>query len=85
LKELAEEEGFADEWMLVERFAAPSLPAVFKPDRSGIGARPRPTFPAAPARLVTALPDEVFAADDSLGWTYSSGAPPKRRRSNERR
>ena len=32
LKELAEEEGFADEWALVERFAAPSLPAVFKPD-----------------------------------------------------
>ena len=32
LKELAEEEGLPDEWALVERFAAPSLPAVFKPD-----------------------------------------------------
>jgi hypothetical protein len=32
LKELAEDEGFADEWALVERFAAPILPAVFKPD-----------------------------------------------------
>ena len=32
LKELAEEEGLRDEWELVERFAAPGLPAVFKPD-----------------------------------------------------
>ncbi|WMT75398.1 hypothetical protein [Bradyrhizobium sp. Ash2021] len=32
LRELAQEEGIADEWALAERFAAPGLPGVFKPD-----------------------------------------------------
>jgi hypothetical protein len=70
LKELAEEEGFADEWALVERFAAPSLPAVFKPDDPVLALELDPHFQARLRALVTALPEDIFASDDSLGWTY---------------
>ena len=70
LKELSEEEGFADEWALVERFAAPSLPAVFKPDDPVLNLALDPHFQNRLRALVTALPEEVFTADDSLGWTY---------------
>jgi hypothetical protein len=70
LKELAEEEGFTDEWALVERFAAPGLPAVFKPDDPVLKLELDPHLQARLRALVSALPEEVFTADDSLGWTY---------------
>jgi hypothetical protein len=70
LQELAEEEGLPDEWSLVEQFAAPSLPAVFKPDDPVLQLTLDPHFQIRLRALVTELPDEVFAADDSLGWTY---------------
>jgi hypothetical protein len=70
LKELAEEEGLPDEWALVERFAAPSLPAVFKPDDPVLQLTLDPHFQLRLRALVAGLPDEVFAADNSLGWTY---------------
>jgi hypothetical protein len=69
LKDLAEEEGFADEWALVERFAAPTLPAVFKPDDPVLELTLDPHFQLRLRALVTALPEDVFVADDSLGWT----------------
>ncbi len=70
LKELAEEQGFGDEWALVERFAAPSLPGVFKPDDPVLALEIDPHFQMRLRRLVTELPEEAFAADDLLGWTY---------------
>jgi hypothetical protein len=70
LRELAEEEGLADEWELVERFAAPTLPAVFKPDDPVLDLELDPHFRLRLRRLVTDLPAEVFIEDDSLGWTY---------------
>ena len=70
LKELAEEQGFGDEWGLVESFAAPTLPGVFKPDDPVLALEIDPHFQMRLRRLVTELPEEVFAADNSLGWTY---------------
>jgi hypothetical protein len=70
LKELAEEEGFADEWEWVERLSAPRLPAVFRPDDPALELKLDPHFQLRLRRLVTELPEEVFTADDSLGWTY---------------
>jgi hypothetical protein len=84
LKELAEEEGFADEWALVERFAAPSLPAVFKPDDPVLALELDPHFQAGMRRLVTELPEEVFDADDSLGWTYQFWRAVEKKEVNER-
>jgi hypothetical protein len=84
VKELAEEEGFADEWDLVERFAAPTLPAVLKPDDPVLELEPDPHFQLRLRKLVTQLPDEVFAADDSLGWTYQFWRAREKQEINER-
>ena len=64
LAELAREEGFADEWALVERFAAPSLPGVFKPDDPVLALELDPYFQRRLRDLVAALPEGVFSADD---------------------
>lgn len=83
LAELAREEGFADEWALVERFAAPSLPGVFKPDDPVLGLELDPHFQRRLRELVTALPQEIFAADDSLGWTYQFWRAAEKQKVNE--
>src|SRR5271166_2638725 len=84
LKELAEEEGFADEWELVERFAAPTLPAVFKPDDPVLELELDPHFQLRLRKLVTDLPEEVFAADHSLGWTYQFWRAAEKKAVNDR-
>src|SRR5579884_2280423 len=83
LKELAEEEGFADEWALVERFAAPNLPGVFKPDDPVLALELDPHFQAGLRALVTELSEDVFAADDSLGWTYQFWRADEKKRVND--
>jgi 8-oxo-dGTP pyrophosphatase MutT (NUDIX family) len=70
LPDLAREEGLSDPWALVERFAAPSLPAVFKPNDPVLAMTLDPALAKRLRDLVAALPCEVFTADDSLGWTY---------------
>jgi hypothetical protein len=70
LADLAQEAGEADPWALVERFAAPSLPAVFKPDDPVLAMTLDPALAKRLRDLVAGLPVEVFTADDSLGWTY---------------
>ena len=54
----------------MERFAAPSLPAVFKPEDPMLALELDPHYQARLRGLVTALPEDVFAADDAPGWTY---------------
>ncbi|MFZ6761721.1 BREX-1 system adenine-specific DNA-methyltransferase PglX [Pseudoroseomonas sp. WGS1072] len=70
LGELAAEEGLPDEWALVERIAAPALPAVFKPEDPVLAMTLAPEFSKQLRDIVVSLPTEVFTADDSLGWTY---------------
>ena len=70
LAELAQEEGLPDQWALVERLAAPALPAVFRPDDPVLAVALAPEFAKRLRGFVAALPEEVFAAEDSLGWTY---------------
>jgi hypothetical protein len=84
LKEQAEEEGFVDEWELVERFAAPTLPAVFEPDDPVLELELDPHFQLRLRKLVTDLPEEVFAADDSLGWTHQFWRATEKKEVNER-
>ena len=83
LTELGAEDGLPDEWALVERIAAPSLPAVFKPDDPVLEMTLDPHFQLRLRALVTALPDEVFAADDSLGWTYQFWRAAEKKAVNE--
>jgi hypothetical protein len=61
---------FPDEWAVAEHLAAPTLPMVFKPDDPVLALQFDPHFHARLRAPLTDLPAEVFAADDSLGWTY---------------
>jgi hypothetical protein len=69
-REIAQEEGAADAWAIAERYAASMLPAVFSIDDPVLSL----TLDAAQSqslhRLVTDLDNDVFQAEDSLGWTY---------------
>lgn len=69
-RELAAEEGLPDEWAVAERYAAVMLPAVFQIDDPVLLIDFDPVHTQKLHRLVTELDDEVFEAEDSLGWTY---------------
>ncbi len=67
--ELAREQE-EDPWTLAGRFAVHMLPAIFRPHDPALKV---PLAPEASQRLVgllESLPDAVFTASDSLGWTY---------------
>jgi hypothetical protein len=83
LTDLARDEGLTDPWALVERFAAPSLPAVFKPDDPVLAMTLDPALAKRLRDLVGALPVEVFTADDSLGWTYQFWRSAEKKRVND--
>jgi hypothetical protein len=70
LAELAPDEGAADAWSLAERYAAATLPAVFKPEDPVLALPLDPYHHNQLQGLVTSLDMAVFEASDSLGWTY---------------
>jgi hypothetical protein len=70
LRDLSKEEGAPDEWALAERYAAPGLPGVFKPDDPVLALPIAPEFSKRLRAALNSLPVELFTADDSLGWTY---------------
>ena len=69
-RELAEEEGLADPWAVAERYAGAMLPAVFRVDDPVLGLALDAAKVQGLHRLVADLNPDVFAAEDSLGWTY---------------
>lgn len=68
--ELQREFEASDAYELAARFASRMLPAVFRPDDALLRVKLAPEDRLALEGLVKALPDVVFKADDSLGWTY---------------
>ncbi len=69
-RELAEVEGLADPWIIVERYAASMLPGVFRIDDPVLSIELDPVQTHELHQSVTGLDSEVFQAEDSLGWTY---------------
>jgi hypothetical protein len=68
--ELQAEFGASDAYELAARYAAQMLPAVFRPDDALLRLKLAPEDRIALEKLVKELPEAVFKADDSLGWTY---------------
>jgi hypothetical protein len=60
----------SDAYDLAARFAAQMLPAVFRPDDALLRVKLAPEDRIALEQLLKDLPEAVFHADDSLGWTY---------------
>ncbi|NEJ71116.1 SAM-dependent DNA methyltransferase [Rhizobium phaseoli] len=69
-REIAQEEGASDAWAVAERYAASMLPAVFRIDDPVLSVSLDAAQIQSLHRLVTNLDDDVFQAEDSLGWTY---------------
>lgn len=68
--ELQREFGASEAYELAARFASQMLPAVFRPDDALLRVKLAPEDRLALEGLVKSLPEVVFKADDSLGWTY---------------
>ncbi len=69
-KELAPDEGAADEYVLAARYASGMLPQIFRTDDVLLEIEFAPEQRLALERLLAGLPRETFLADDSLGWVY---------------
>lgn len=70
LAEMAPEEGATDAWGLAERYAAATLPAVFKPGDPVLAMPLDPYHHKQLQELATGLDRAVLEADDALGWAY---------------
>ena len=68
-EELARERG-QDCWTVAGRFAERMLPRIFRSDDPALAVPLAPEARQALERLLESLPPAVFAARDSLGWTY---------------
>ena len=68
-EELARERG-QDCWTVAGRFAERMLPRIFRSDDPALAVPLAPETRQALERLLESLPPAVFAARDSLGWTY---------------
>lgn len=81
-EELARDEG-EDPRALAARFAQASLPQIFRPDDPALEVDLAPEVKQALDKLLESLPDAVFTADDSLGWTYQYWQAEKKDAVNE--
>ena len=68
-RELAREQG-ADPWEIAGRCAEGMLPAIFRRDDPVLALSLPPETRQDLERLLDSLPEAVFTAPDSLGWTY---------------
>ena len=68
-RDLAEEEG-TDSWDFAGRCAGHMLPEIFRDDDPVLDLRLPPETRQELEGLLDGLPEAVFAAPDSLGWTY---------------
>jgi hypothetical protein len=68
--ELAVELGEPDGWSVAARFAAEILPGIFRLGDPCFRLRFAPEGRQALEQILDHLPDEVFTADDALGWVY---------------
>jgi hypothetical protein len=68
--ELAQEEGESDPWVLVARYAARMLPAIFRSGDPILEVRFAPEGRQRLEALLQGLPPVVFTSDDGLGWVY---------------
>ena len=69
-EELAQEEGAPDGWTLAACYASRMLPQIFRPDDPVLHVAFAPEHRRELEKLLSALPSDVFTADDSLGWVY---------------
>lgn len=81
--ELAPELGEPDGWSVAARFASEILPGVFRLDDPAVRVRFATEHRLALEQILQDLPEEVFRAEDSLGWVYQFWQTAEKKRVNE--
>ena len=69
-EELAKEEKHADKWTAAAHYASRMLPAIFRTDDPLMQLDFSTEDRIALENLLTAINENIFTADDSLGWVY---------------
>ena len=69
-EELAPEEGFDNKWQAAANYASKMLPAIFRQDDPLMQLKYATEDRLALQELIEGISEDVFKADDSLGWVY---------------
>ena len=69
-EELGQEEGFDDKWQAAASYASKMLPAIFRQDDPLMQLKYATEDRLALEELIEDIAEDVFQADDSLGWVY---------------
>ena len=69
-EELSSEEGFDNKWQAAANYASKMLPAIFRQDDPLMQLKYATEDRLALEQLIENIAEEVFKADDSLGWVY---------------
>lgn len=69
-EELAKEEGFVDKWDAAANYASKMLPAIFRTDDPLMQVVYATDERIKLEEIIDALENQIFIADDALGWVY---------------
>ena len=69
-EELAKEEGFVDKWEAAAAYASKMLPAIFRTEDPLMQVVYATDERIKLEEIIDALENEIFKADDALGWVY---------------
>ena len=69
-EELAKEEGFVDKWDAAANYASKMLPAIFRTDDPLMQVAYATDERIKLEAIIDALENDIFIADDALGWVY---------------
>ena len=82
-EELAKEEGFIDKWDAASNYASKMLPAIFRTDDPLMQVAFATDERIKLETIIDALENQIFIADDALGWVYQFWQTDEKKRIND--
>ncbi len=82
-EELAKEEGFADKWDAAANYASKMLPAIFRIDDPLMQVAYATDERIKLEEIIDGLENQIFIADDALGWVYQFWQADEKKRIND--
>lgn len=82
-EELAKEEGYEDKWDAAANYASKMLPAIFRTDDPLMQVAYASNDRIKLEEIIDALENQIFIADDALGWVYQFWQTDEKKRIND--
>jgi len=82
-EELTKEEGFVDKWDAAANYASKMLPAIFRTDDPLMQVAYATDERIKLETIIDALENQIFIADDALGWVYQFWQTDEKKRIND--